>query len=522
MSVVSFAQAPNLGSASSFVMFSSDGAVTNTGISHITGNVGTNNGSSTGFGNVNGVMHDGDAASILCSSDLLLVYNEIVGSTAGFFPAPLLGNGQILTAGVHYIDAAATLDNELILDGENDANAIFIFHIDGSFSTSANSSISLINDAKACNVFWVSEGLVEMASNTKMKGTLIADNSGININTGCEVEGRVFSTTGAINTDGVLLFTPIGCGSPFLTGPIAPSFGEATCYGIFASDGPVVNVGITSVIGDVGANVGITIGYDPLLVTGIIHENPDASTAQAAADLLLAYNYINNLPYDIELIYPAQFGGQLVLTPHTYILNAATTLTDTLFLDAQGNADAVFIIKIYGALNTITNFQVVLVNEALPQNVYWLVNGAVDVTEYSVFNGTVIAQGAFSLYTGATINGRALTGVGAIGTSAIISNAEISPNCHTTNIELEENLTSVISIYPNPFKDFINIDITDASESNIYKMRIFNNIGQEIIFTDIIQKSQTIDLQNLPSGIYFYKLSDSNNNIQSGRITTVQ
>jgi hypothetical protein len=151
-----------------------------------------------------------------------------------------------------------------------------------------------------------------------------------------------------------------------------------------------------------------------------------------------------------------------------------------------------------------------------------LVNGAVDVTEYSVFNGTVIAQGAFSLYTGATINGRALTGVGAIGTSAIISNADIAPNCHTTNVELEENFNSVISIYPNPFKDFINIDITDASESNIYKMRIFNNIGQEIIFTDIIQKSQTIDLQNLPSGIYFYKLSDSNNNIQSGRITTVQ
>jgi hypothetical protein len=341
-------------------------------------------------------MHDGDAASILCASDLLLVYNEIVDLTPGFFPAPLLGNGQILTAGIHYIDAAATLDNELILNAENNPNAIFVFHIDGSFSTSANSSVSLINDAQACNVFWVSEGLIEMASNTNMKGTLIADNSGININTGCEVEGRIFSTTGAINTDGVLLFTPIGCGSPLLTGPTAPNLGEVECYGIFASDGPVINIGITTVIGDVGANSGSSIGYDPLLVSGIIHEIPDLSTNQAATDLLLAYNYINILPYDIELLYPAQFGGQLVLTPHTYVLNGATTLTDTLYLNAQGNADAVFIIKINGALNTVTNSQVVLLNEALAQNVYWLVNGAVDITDYSVFNGTVITQGAFS------------------------------------------------------------------------------------------------------------------------------
>ncbi|HXD91819.1 MAG TPA: hypothetical protein VNX01_01330, partial [Bacteroidia bacterium] len=48
-----FGQAPNLGTAANFALFSTNGAVTNSGISHITGNVGTNNGSSTGFGNVN-------------------------------------------------------------------------------------------------------------------------------------------------------------------------------------------------------------------------------------------------------------------------------------------------------------------------------------------------------------------------------------------------------------------------------------------------------------------------------------
>jgi len=46
---VNFAQAPTLGTAANFVLFSTDGAVTNTGISQLTGSIGTNSGSSTGF-----------------------------------------------------------------------------------------------------------------------------------------------------------------------------------------------------------------------------------------------------------------------------------------------------------------------------------------------------------------------------------------------------------------------------------------------------------------------------------------
>jgi len=38
----SFSQAPTLGTAADFVLFSTSGAVKNTGISRLTGNVGTN------------------------------------------------------------------------------------------------------------------------------------------------------------------------------------------------------------------------------------------------------------------------------------------------------------------------------------------------------------------------------------------------------------------------------------------------------------------------------------------------
>jgi hypothetical protein len=120
------------------------------------------------------------------------------------------------------------------------------------------------------------------------------------------------------------------------------------------------------------------------------------------------------------LLYPAQFGNSLVLTPHTYILNAATSLTDTLFLNAEGNSNAVFVIKINGALSTSTFSNVVLINGALPQNVYWKVDGAVSINNFSIFNGTIICNnGAISLNTGAQITGRALTTTGDFTADAI-------------------------------------------------------------------------------------------------------
>ena len=269
--ILNFAQAPPLGTASDFVLFSSIGAVGNTGISQITGNVGTNSGAITGFGNVNGVMHTSDGASAQCAADLLIAYNQLNSTVPTFFPAPLLGNGQILNAGVYSISGAATLNLDLSLNAQGDANAVFIFQIQGPFSTNASSKVHLLNGALACNVFWKVEGLVDMAAGTTMRGTVIANNAAINLNTGDTLEGRALSTTGAVNVQGVLAYTPIGCGSPVLTGPAAPALGTTECYAIFSSDGPVSNAGITYVTGDVGTNVGLTTGFNPLFVTGMIH-----------------------------------------------------------------------------------------------------------------------------------------------------------------------------------------------------------------------------------------------------------
>jgi len=517
-----FCQAPNSGSTVNFALFTTDGAVVNTGISHITGKVGTNNGSSTGFGNVNGGMHDGDGTSSLATTDLLNLYSELNTATATDYPSSLLGNGDTLTAGVYSIAGATTLNLDLYLNAQGNANAVFIFKIDASFSTNANSKVKLINQAMACNVFWKVEGLVDMATGTTMRGTVVANNAGINMNTGDTLEGRALSIAGAISVDGILAYTPTGCGSPILTGSTAPTFGEVGCYGIFSSDGPVENTGITKINGDVGANVGLTTGFDSLFVTGKIHPIPDASTALAAADLLLAYNYLNGLAHDITLLYPAQFGRNLVLTPHTYLLDAATTFTDTLYLNAQGVIDAVFIIKINGALATGSYANVVLTNGTQAKNVYWMVNGAIYIGDYSTFNGTIVSQGGVNLLTGTEISGGVYTGAGAMNTATIVGAADIDTGCVTqvggpNSIDhLIEQTT--ISIYPNPFHASTTVSISNIAEHTNCELTLYSALGAEVQRTPIDSQETTLSTNNLPSGMYFYVVRTNGTTIHSGKI----
>ncbi|MCW3077616.1 MAG: hypothetical protein JWO32_2225 [Bacteroidetes bacterium] len=512
---------PTLGTAANFVLFSTNGAVSNTGISQLTGNVGANNGSSTAFGNVNGVMHDNDIASAQCATDLLSAYNQLNSSVAQFFPSSTLGNGTTLTPGVYSIGSSATLNLNLILDGQNASNPVFIFKIQGALSANASAKIKLINGAQACSIFWKVEGLVSLASGVTMRGTIIANNAAINMSTGDTLEGRALSTAGAVTVDNVLAYTPLGCGTPVLNGPAAPPLGAAGCYALFSSNGAVSNSGITFVKGDIGSNSGSATGFNPANVIGTIHASPDGSTAQCANDLLIAYNYLNNLPHDIQLIYPAQFGKNLVLTPHTYLMASAASFVDSLYLNAQGNANAVFVIKINGALTTSTYSKVKLINGAQSKNVYWKVEGGVNINNYSVFRGTIICNnGALgAVNTGVLLDGRALTTTGALSTAAVnVTATSLPSNCATVGLRDNDSETSLIKVYPNPFTSSLNITMNNAWKAEKCEFKIYNCLGAEVISTDLNKQLTTLEINTLPVGIYFYKISNKNTTLQSGRL----
>lgn len=520
----SFGGSINLGTASNFVLFSTNGSVSNTGITQLTGNVGTNNGSSTNFGNVNGVMHDMDGTSAQCAADLLIAYNKLNSTIPTFFPAPLLGNGVTLIPGVYSISGASTLNLGLTLDAKGDPNAEFIFQLNGSFSANAGSKIHLINGALACNVYWKVEGLVSLAPGTFMRGTIIANNAAIIITSRDTIEGRALSTAGAVTIDGALAYTPTGCGSPYLTGPTAPDLKSAACFTLFSANGPVSNTGVSTILGNVGTNVGLTTGFDPLLVTGTVFPIPNGKTAACAADLLNAYNYLNVLPVDIELLYPAQFGRNLVLTPHTYIMKAAAVFTDSLYLNAQGNPDAVFVIKIDGALTTSTYSKVLLINGAQAKNVYWKIEGAVSINNYSIFCGTIICNnGALgAINTGVVLNGRALTTTGALTSAAITTILPI--NCPLTALQSvnSDNSNQVLTVSPNPFSSFTTIRLNDTAKSAGYELKVFNELGKVVLSSLITNQETILKTSQLHSGIYFYRVSDNGKTVQSGKLISQQ
>jgi len=196
----------------------------------------------------------------------------------------------------------------------------------------------------------------------------------------------------------------------------SPNLGTTAKFVIFSSSGAVSNTGTSYLTGDVGTNSGSATGFSSQYVTGTIHATPDSTTDAAANDLDILYNYLDSLTADSQLAEPAQFGKGMVLKPYIYYLNAATTFTDSIYLDAKGNANAMFIFKIDGAFTTSTYSHVFLLNGAKAKNVFWRINGAVYIDEYSIFKGTIVAKtGAITLSTGVVLDGRALTTNGAIG-----------------------------------------------------------------------------------------------------------
>jgi len=433
---VSLAQTPDLGSAANFALFSSVGAVGNTGISQITGNIGTNSGAVTGFGNVNGVMHSADAATALAVVDLQAAWFYLSTLTPTSTIGPVLGSGQTLFAGVYSIAAAGSVVGALTFDAQGNASAVFVITTGGALTTAAGATVNLINGATACNVFWVAEGAISMAASTTMRGTLIAHNGAIDMGAGGILEGRELSTTGAVSVYGTTAYTPLGCSAPTLTGPIAPVLGSVACFTLFSASGAISNSGVTNITGDIGSNNGATTGYNPLLVNGAIHAGPDAATVQCATDFQTLDTYLLTLPYDIQLLYPAQFGNSLVLTPHTYFLNAATLLTGSLYLDAEDNANAVFVIQINGALSTSTFSNVSMINGAQAQNVYWEVQGAVTINNNSTFYGNICSNGAIILSSGDAMVGRAMTTAGNINSTAMTENNSFGGFCTILPIEL--------------------------------------------------------------------------------------
>lgn len=374
--------APSMGSLSSYVFFTSNGNVSNNGNSKIIGDIGTNSGSISGFTyNINGTFHDTDGSTSAAATDLISAYNALSAQTPTSFPGNTLGNGQTLTPAVHGISGSATINGNLYLDGQGDTNSCFIIKISGNLQANALSKVILTNGTQACRVFWLINGTTSLSNGAVMKGNCLT-NDNITFATNANLEGRCLTKNGTIILNLVRAFIPLGCGLPELIGPNYPNVGSLGCFSIFNDNGSIKNTGTTNITGDVGTNSGIVDGFDPAGVNGMIHYVPDAWTIQGEIDNLALYNELNAVSCDIELLEPILLGYGLRLTPHTYCLGSNTKISDTLYFDAQGNPDAVFIMQVGGNFDANSYSNVVLLDSAQARNIFWVISGNVGIAPF--------------------------------------------------------------------------------------------------------------------------------------------
>lgn len=79
-----------------------------------------------------------------------------------------------------------------------------------------------------------------------------------------------------------------------------------------------------------------------------------------------------------------------------------------LYLDAQGDVNAVFVIRSATSITTEATSEVVLTKGAKATNVYWTAGSTVTLGTNSIMQGSMIAGSSLSLLTGANLEGRAL------------------------------------------------------------------------------------------------------------------
>lgn len=96
----------------------------------------------------------------------------------------------------------------------------------------------------------------------------------------------------------------------------------------------------------------------------------------------------------------------ITITTGVYTCSNAVSIPTSITLN--GSATDVWVFQFAQTLTQAAATQVILTGGALPQNVFWVVAGAVDVGTTALMQGVVLSATNINLQTGATVNGRLL------------------------------------------------------------------------------------------------------------------
>jgi hypothetical protein len=491
LSILNYAQVPDLKTTADFILFTSSGGITNTGVSQILGGaIGTDFGALTGFDDVNVVKHIANDVTAQCKLDLQAVYDEIsaIVPTATITAANL--NGGTITQGIYQINEAVALTIDLTLDAQDNPDALFIFKVTGAIDAAASVNVVLTNGASVNNIFWHGTAAIGAGAGASLKGTYMTNAGAISLGAGASLEGRALTVIGEVTMSGSTLtgcimpeattvtLTQPSCSVPTGTIEITAPLGAEMTYSIDGVDftnttglftqvpagdytvtskntdgcismtyitltgfrhpptlGTVTDFVLFTTAGEMGNTgtssiTGGAIGTHAGAITGF-----DPSVVQHIAnDETLQCKADLQAAFDeiaaiptTETIIAADLSGT-ILTAGVYHINSAANLTIDLTLDAQGDTEAIFIFKVTGAFSVAASVHIILINGASVNNVFWNVDGALSAGAGATMRGTFFAlAGEISLGDGSKLEGRALTIAGAVNTNNSVVTVCIKP-----------------------------------------------------------------------------------------------
>lgn len=187
---------------------------------------------------------------------------------------------------------------------------------------------------------------------------------------------------------------------------------SAATYVVLAGS-TVTNTGFSLLMGDIGITPGSgLIGFPPGIDIGTIHI-ADAMAAQAMLDLTTAYNDAAGRTL-APITVAGNLGGQTLAAGLYKSTSGLAVSAGDLTLDGGGNTNAVWIFQMASTFVMTSGRQVLLTNGARATNVFWQVGTSATIGPGAHLAGTMLADQSIALQTGASLDGRALTRIGAV------------------------------------------------------------------------------------------------------------
>src|SRR6185369_14720759 len=98
---------------------------------------------------------------------------------------------------------------DLTLDAKGNHDAVFIFEMASTLTTTTGRKVILAGGARAANIIWQVGSSATLGTSSVFKGNILAMAS-ITVTTGASVEGRLMARTGAVTLDSNVILMPAG------------------------------------------------------------------------------------------------------------------------------------------------------------------------------------------------------------------------------------------------------------------------------------------------------------------------